>query len=667
MKSIKTKVIAAISILLIFACTVLGILSYVMASDSLMNQVKNDLPKIAELGADKVEENLKNQWNSLQTLAENENIQNWTTSWEGSSKLLAAEIKRSGSLDMTVIDTEGNSKSPLAETAVNVKENEYFKKALAGECAVSDPTVNSSDGSLIIIYAVPIKRNDAIVGVLTSTRDGNCLSELSNTITYADTGKAFMINSQGVTVAHSDIDLVINMDNDFENYKTDPGLKELVDIEKKMTQGESGYGEYTYNNVRKCTGYASIAGTAWSIAVTAPRSEVLNILKTLMYSILILTLIILVISIIVGITFSKFLVRPIISLANYLKVIATGDFTGTVPAFAIKMKDEIGTLANSVGTMQDSIKEIIQGVLKESQNVSKLTAIEENLITELTSQVEDVSATTEELSAGLEETSASVQEMTATSSEIEAATESIAEKASEGASTANDISKRASVLKENAVMSQQKAYEIYKDAEISLKEAIEKSKAVDQINILSDSILQITSQTNLLSLNAAIEAARAGEAGKGFAVVAEEIRKLAEDSKNTVNEIQKITQVVLLSVQNLSENSTKILEFMDGKVLKDYDSLVDTGEQYNNDAKIVKDIVTELSAISEELAASIENMTKSIHEVAATAGEEAEGTSQIAGRASEASERAKEVLDCANKTKESTINLVNLVSKIKLQ
>ncbi len=106
---------------------------------------------------------------------------------------------------------------------------------------------------------------------------------------------------------------------------------------------------------------------------------------------------------------------------------------------------------------------------------------------------------------------------------------------------------------------------MYKTNEKELSEAIEKSKSVEKINVLSEAILKITEQTNLLALNAAIEAARAGEAGKGFSVVAEEIRKLAEESNNTANEIQEITKIVVNAVENLANNSNKILTFIDGK------------------------------------------------------------------------------------------------------
>ena len=135
--------------------------------------------------------------------------------------------------------------------------------------------------------------------------------------------------------------------------------------------------------------------------------------------------------------------------------------------------------------------------------------------------------------------------------------------------------------------------------------AIKETKAVEEIDLLTSTILSITSQTNLLALNAAIEAARAGEAGRGFSVVAEEIRKLAEDSTQAVNQIQKVTQDVKSSVKNLSSNSEKILDFIEKTVIVDYNTMVDTGSQYNTDALFMDNLVTEFEQMSKILHESI--------------------------------------------------------------
>ena len=285
---------------------------------------------------------------------------------------------------------------------------------------------------------------------------------------------------------------------------------------------------------------------------------------------------------------------------------------------------------------------------------------------QLNKSIEEISATTEELSAGTEETAASTEEMNATSEEIETAIEAIASKAQEGAITVNKVNKMSEEMKQNAIASKEGALEIYERTKKNLQSAIEQSKAVNQINELSEAILGITSQTNLLALNAAIEAARAGEAGRGFAVVADEIRKLAEGSKNTISRIQEVTKVIFEAVNSLSSSSGEIMEFIDKKVLNDYDYLVSSSEQYSQSSASINDMVTDFSTTSEELLASMLSMVKAIDEISAAANEEAQGATNIAQGASVIAQMSNDVINMSEEAKGKSDLLIKSVSQFKV-
>jgi methyl-accepting chemotaxis protein len=167
----------------------------------------------------------------------------------------------------------------------------------------------------------------------------------------------------------------------------------------------------------------------------------------------------------------------------------------------------------------------------------------------------------------------------------------------------------------------------------------------------------------MLALNAAIEAARAGESGKGFAVVADEIRKLAENSKNTVGKIQQVVKEVMESVEGLVKDSGSILEFVDNQVVRDYEMLVKTGEQYSSDADSVNSIMAVFSDTSGQLHVSIDNMLKAIEEITHAANEGAEGTANIAEKAMGVVEKANNVITQVDKSKESAMTLKTLVSR----
>lgn len=326
--------------------------------------------------------------------------------------------------------------------------------------------------------------------------------------------------------------------------------------------------------------------------------------------------------------------RPLARLKKLLGELASkgGDLTQTIE---IKSKDEIGELATAVNQFIQNIRTIIQEVNLRADGVEEASTKVSEYLNDLSSNIEDSSATVEELSAGMEETAAATQEVNASSEEIGNAIVSIAQRAQQGAVSAAEISQRAGKLKKSALESQKNAENIYGKTKSELESAIKQSEAITQIYVLSDTILEISDQTNLLALNAAIEAARAGEAGKGFSVVADEIRKLAESSKNTVNEIQRVTAEVVSSVGNLSGSSRTIMEFFDTVVAKDYSELVVTGENYGNDGEFVDSLVCDFSAATEEMTATIDGINKAIADVAATVNEGASGTQNIAEKIGE--------------------------------
>lgn len=663
MKSIKTKMIVAIGMLLLVVCAGLGSISYFNAAKAITAQTNVSLTELAQQGADTVSERVNSILNGLEAIALMKEMRDTTLSTDEVNAIILDEAKRSGHTLVAIAELDGS----IPDSDINVKDRDYFMKALEGISNVSDPIINKETGEMSIIYAVPIKDDsDKVIRVLFAVREGNDLINITNDITFGKSGKAFMINDKGVTVAHTNIELVQKEDNDLENVKDDPKLTSLVNLEKQMIEGKTGAGEYEYNGIIKYLGFAPVKGTTWSLAIAAPKDEVLSGLNKMRVLSLIASILFLLVG--MGITYfiAKFIATPMKVAADHMMLMSEGDFTIEIPQKFLNFKDEAGILAKAMNTMQISIKDVINGVIKEAQMVGGSVSATGKYIGELTSQIEEVSSTTEELSAGMEETAASSEEMNATAAEIDHAIETIAAKAQQGAISAGEISVRAAQLKQNAIVSKESASNVYINAQGKLRSAIQQSKEVDQIMALSEAILQITAQTNLLALNAAIEAARAGEAGRGFAVVANEIRKLAEDSKSAVNGIQNITKTVVASVTNLSVSSEDVLDFIDKQVLKDYDTLVKIGEQYNKDAEFVDELVTDFSATAEQLSASIQDMLKTISEVSSAANEGAEGTTDIAQKAMTVFEKAEEVMKQSDISRESSDMLMQIIEKFKL-
>lgn len=391
--------------------------------------------------------------------------------------------------------------------------------------------------------------------------------------------------------------------------------------------------------------------------ITAVESDYNTSFKTtiaqMMSGIVILFLIVVAIVIMIGMNITGALGSTVTCLENFSK----GDFTKGMPDKIRKRRDDFGILANSIETMKENVSSLIGEVKTHAVNVSdKVVGINQH-ISVLNTDIEDVSATTEELAASMEETAASSEQITSMAHEIDEATRNIATRAQEGAEEAVNIHERATTGKDNANENRAQIRQINNEIKESLKKALNEAKVVEEIGILAESIMGITSQTNLLALNASIEAARAGEAGKGFAVVADEIRNLAEQSKDTVINIQGVTEKVTTAVSNLTTDSSRLLEFISTDVSKSFDLFEGMADTYNNDAAYVDTIVTDFSATSQQLHASIEGVLHAINEVSMAANEGAEGTTSIATKTSNVGTKASDITEAAQETEKIALQL----------
>lgn len=569
-----------------------------------------------------------------------------------------AEVETSAVADKDGVQTIEN----LAR--VDISSKEYFLKTKeTKKLLITDIIISEKTGDRIIAIALPILDDSGnFVGMIQSNVSVAAMGKNIGTVTIGETGYAYLMAESGEYIFYKDADRI---GKNYKEFTSDPS--KLKAFEEGIRVKESDYFEYTEDDGTKMVGaFSTVPTTGWKVVVTAPMSELYSdVNKTLMVTgILIVAAFLLVV--VIAFLISNIISKPIKATADHMDILANADFTKELPKKLINGKDEVGTLLKSVNVMSSSIRKVVNQIIDETKNVNGNIAVSADNLAELNEQVNEVSKTTEELSAVMEETAAATEEMNATSEEIELSVKSIADKAQNGTEMAGSISMRAQSLKDNAIMSQSKTREIHDGIDSEMRQALEQSKAVEKINILTESILQITEQTNLLALNAAIEAARAGEAGRGFAVVADEIRKLAEDSKNTVNEIQTITDLVTDSVRNLTASSEKVLKFIDTTVIEDYQSMVGIGEQYYDDAESFKELTADFSKTSEDLHRAIQSMVRIINEVSLSNNEGAQSTNDIAMKAQDVKKNATQVAELMKATRENSERLAESVSKFKV-
>lgn len=333
----------------------------------------------------------------------------------------------------------------------------------------------------------------------------------------------------------------------------------------------------------------------------------------------------------------------------------------------VRSGDELELIAGNVNELLAYIRKIMIGI---SSGSMRLMSSSRKMVDHLSSadeSITDVSATMQEMSAAMEETTSSLNQITEAIDEIYSSVERIAGNADAGKVSSQEMESRASGANDAAAEGEKKANIETEKMAASLNEKIAKSKSVEQIEILTSNIIEITEQTNLLALNASIEAARAGEAGRGFAVVADEIGKLAGNSADAAAKIRQVSAEVIQAVDELAEGSQQMIEFVCNSTEEGFGGLVATSENYATDANAMRAMMEQFAQTAEELRSTMDGIRESISAVNIAVEESAKGIAGVSESSVQLTGNVNDIQSEASDNNGIAEDLAKEVGKFKLE
>lgn len=509
---------------------------------------------------------------------------------------------------------QSNREAEIPEGYDPVQRGWYKQAAEEGNVIVTDPYWDVLTNQMCTTIAAPIYIEDELAGVIGLDVTLGTVTDLTESINYEEGVYGFLVDSSGQYIAHRNKEYAPTEDIAVGVADVIPELKEMIagtdNVVRKLTD---------YDNNKCYFATAGIEGSRWKLGVVVPAA---NVIKS-MFTMVVVAIVIAFVIIVFVALFMAGLIGKMLAPIQMLKQFASGDFSEeTVIEKGVpkEYRNETEQIQTATTEVRQQIREIILNTKQEAGNISTIAQGTTEKMTVLNQDISGISKLVSQVLEQIVQARELTERIKNNGQELGNAIENVVGKAGEAVEQSNDIMERAQRQQKVSKQSAAKTIALYEETREDLEKAITDSQRVKEIDTLTEEILSISVQTNMLALNASIEAARAGEAGKGFAVVAEEIRQLADNSRQAVDKIRQVTGSVIQNVAFLSENSEKLLEFINGKVMKDCRGMTELAEVYQKDAAFYNDISNELGVSSEEMSVSMDGINQSIAAITGLVG-----------------------------------------------
>lgn len=645
LSSIQTKIASVLILFTTIAVIIAVFVNYRyltnISRETLVSHTEDSLTEIVRAQGNYIDESIQKYIATMTYLNGSENFFVFNTNKGNKySNEIHATLKKYMSANPThesisfICAEDGILHASTDESAegASYAEEPFYKYIMENNApAQSDIFFDTVSGEALISIGVPQSSHfdpDTLSGVMfTNIKVSLFADTLSNIHVFGDSNSsyAFLLDSNGSYIYSPDESLIGTAAN------TESITNLLAQINSGSYQDTSIFYDATQDQY---LAYHVSPLNHWILCMVVDRDIILSPIDEMRQNAIsissIICLIIIALFMILGFIFASTITTPIKIVTRVIRKTAELDISQDDSYHPLlKHKDETGEMSRAVQKMRQSFSSMMRDISSTSESINESANRLHEIATTVNDNANSNSATAEQLSASMENTAVNTDSISNEILQIEQNTSAINQKAAEGVTLSEEILHRAEHLKTDTLSASDKTRQMYQSVKNASEEAIEHSRSVSKINELASNIMDIASQTSLLSLNASIEAARAGEQGRGFAVVADEIGKLANQSSQTVSGITQIVAEVVNAVEKMESSLTATLDFLDKTVLADYNNFMQVSEQYSNDAQFVNHTMTDINNSIDVLNQTMLKIADAIRLINGSISETASGVTNV--------------------------------------
>ncbi|GAB6170498.1 methyl-accepting chemotaxis protein [Clostridium carnis] len=643
----------------------ISLITYYFSSKTLIKNSMILMESVSEQSAMRINDKIKFNLESVNEVSFDKRLINENISIKDKREILKDNFLGKGFKAFGIVDLSGKVYYDTG-TLGDISDREFFKKSIRGEACVSEPYVDGVNTDYLISYTVPLKSGEKVVGLIIGIRLASELSDIVTEIKFLETGNAFMLSNDGTIIAHKDFNLVKEKTNYIKNNSDSSEYIDLIDVHKNMIEGSKGAREYNLNTDKKYISYAPVKDTGWSVGITIDKSDLLKELKSLniiLWSTSVLIgLLIVCILILLTRRFAKVFDSIKINMNNF----AVGNLKTRFNDKQLDINDELGEICNAIESSRKSVGKMIGTIQLSAEELSNDSIELSNISEELSMVANNIVIAIGEIASSTNNQSSDLQKMVNTVNNLGIKLKKVSNNISNINSMTLEIDNN-SIKSNDDMKNLINSINTFDNKFNGFVKSIENMNSdIGTVKSIFVLINNIAEQTNLLALNAAIEAARVGEAGKGFAVVAEEVRTLAENSKEASDKIHLILNSIFNSANIISEETKTMSKDLE-KQKNIVEETINSFGEISNSVKNISPRILEINNEFNDIEVDRDNLLEFVQEVSALSEEIAASSEEVTASAQELNKNSECALESSKRLAKKTESMTKQVDKFQVQ